>query len=784
MSDTSNNQDTIRFVDSYQTALKAGTYEVTAKLNVPDVFKDAVKDERGEIISPSTTVKLHVAGPRFFLPPSEIHSVFPPENGAGDYNNILPHVVLNRHTLPWERLVDGKSEDIPFLALLIFSDDEEANGDVTPPTTISLADLLIQLNFKYVLEPGEKLTDKVSVIDVKPELLRQIMPTGEALKLLAHGREIESANPPPMSPNEDENQNKKHQRAVIIANRLPAPPLLGIIPREKLESETSNGVRVEDVQKDSAAEQAGILAGDIITKVGTTSISDLYSMTKAMALVLKPQAINQLDEEISFILQRAKNNTEKETVEVKVKVSDRDKKRRNIAHLIMLENCCNDSMPKEFRFTENASEPIRLVCLKSWQFNCTTDEPTLSGRLLNQAFTFELLCVPKTNGNDFESIRLMSYAALPYSLRWGDRAHTLYHGPLVASVAHHDYPNENAFQEVSNAVNTLKKAQQNLKTESDNENLRQEVKKAEAILRNVIDRQIPASADGLVRLLQNERIFDVSLAAAWQLGQMLMLRDQSVAMEYFAWRRRSAQIRAREGNWNLDGHLHTADDFHTGLTPIPKNVEEWCHERLKLRGLPFEYLIPDARMLPENSLRIFRIHETWMECLLSGALAVGRGGEADRILEAEYRSTLYPATARDRTGFLLRSPAVDEHPDLKVVAEGSESQIRLERIGPGVLLGLYAGKFTALQFSLPPIGLHFGLKEGNEGFVKKVKDTTNGNPIDGEVIVALQGDRVVKISDLGEEISKKLKPSDVLSPGVFAFQMCEGTEVVKFEVLK
>jgi hypothetical protein len=113
-----------------------------------------------------------------------------------------------------------------------------------------------------------------------------------------------------------------------------------------------------------------------------------------------------------------------------------------------------------------------------------------------------------------------------------------------------------------------------------------------------------------VRLLQDQRIFDVSLAAAWQLGQLLMLRDQSVAMEYFRWRRGDAQLRARD--WNEDGHLHHGDDIRIGLTDMPATVIDWCQKRLELHGLPFEYLIPDTRMLPENSLRIFRIHEGWM----------------------------------------------------------------------------------------------------------------------------------------------------------------------------
>ncbi|TVP63369.1 MAG: PDZ domain-containing protein [Nodularia sp. (in: Bacteria)] len=711
MSEVPKNQ--IRFVDYYQTPLNAGTYKVTATLDAPETLKNAS-------IYNSTTIKLHVAGPRFFLPPSEIHSVFPPENGAGDYNNVLPHVVLNRHTLPWERLVDGRNEDIPFLALLIFSDNEEANGDVTPPTAIELADLLIDLNFKYALEPGEKLTDKVNVIDVKSELLQKIIPTGKELCLLAHGRELHQGE-------------SVYPRAVVIANRLPAPPMFGIIPDVKQTSK--EGVLVKSVQNGSVGEKAGLQNGDFVIKIGSSDVKNLNDITKAIRNY-------QSGNEVTFAIRRSEEN-----LNLKATISDGDIKRRNIAHLVMLEKRFSD-VTEESKFVADESALIRLVCLKSWQFNCTTDKPTLSGRLLSD-FTFELFCVPEPKtGDAFKDIRLMSYVALPYHLRWGDRAHTLYHGPLVASAANH----------------------QTIDSVNEDGNL-----------------FAPASADGLVRLLKDHRIFDISLAAAWQLGQMLMLQDQSVAMEYFTWRRHDAQLRARKDAWETDGHLYLGDNFRNGLTPMPNNVTEWCQERLKLHGLPFEYLIPDARMLPENSLRIFRIHEAWMECLLSGALAIGRGGEVDRILEAEYRSIVYPESARGRTGFLLRSPAVDEHPDLKVVAEGATSEVRLERIGPGLLLGLYNGTFSKLEFSLPPIGLYFGFREGTDGFVKDVKNEQDGQKIDdGEVKATLRGERVVNISVLHDHISEKLQqkllPSDLI-PGSFAFQMCEGTEMVEFGVV-
>lgn len=645
-----NETRTIKFIDYFQTPLNVGTYEIEATLNAPEGLAPEV----------TTRAFFHIAGPRYFLSPSDVHSVFPSENGEGDYNNILPHVVLNRRSLPWERLVDKKTnksgdqaknarlEQLPFLVLLVFTEDEEARGDVTEPTAMTLDDL------GYSLEPGEKPGDKVNVIDVNLTLLNAILPTAEELRLLAHARE------------QTETGGIEHQRAVVIANRLPV----------------SN--------------------------------------------------------------------------------------KRHIAHLVMLENRFRynpDADPPDFEFETSTTETVRLVSLKSWQFNCTGDKPSLRERFRGEAFTFEVFCVPRPKNGDtsFESIRAMSYAALPYYLRWGDRAHTLYHGPLVASA-----------QRSSNVPD-----------------------------------DVPASADALVRLLEKESIFDLSLAAAWQLGRLLLLRDQSIAMAYFSWRRRHAQLCARETCWEEDGHLHSEDDHRTGLSAMPEAVRNWCRERLQLRGIPFEYLVPDARMLPEHALRLFRIHDGWMQCLLSGALSLGRSGVIDSRLEAEYRSILFAEDVHGRSGFLLRSPAVEEHPDLQVTAFASDgsplSEVRFESIGPGLLLGLFSGAIAKLLFSLPPIGLHFGLKESGP---KRKPDSKE--PVSRELSNRLSYTKELRSEDGSEskrsleDIAMRPVPNDMelwgsvvdvsklslrmeetlgaMTPGRFAFQMCEGVESVEFVI--
>lgn len=739
MSDTSK---TLQFIDAYQTGANAGTYEVEVTLTVPEALRGHNLKENGE-----KKILLHVAGPRFSLPPSTIHSVFPPENGAGDYNNVLPHIVLNRHTLPWERLADSEREEVPFLALLVFTEDEERSGQVTPPTTITLEKLGYQYSSTASstetqrLEPGEKLSDKVSIIDVNPDLLRQILPTPDDLTLLAHGRVLTGPAESDNTEGKTENQGIKHQRAVVIANRLPEPPL----------HSTTN--LDQKTQKNSS-----------------TNLS-----------------------------------------------------RRHIAHLVMLENRYDAG---QFNFGPNPTAPVRLVCLKSWQFFCSKDKPTLESRLINNPdFSFDTFRVhhwskssseaqeetPKDAqeetqekiSKDFVTLHNLSYTALPYHLRWGDRTHTLYHGPLVANV-----------------------------TESER-----------------LGSFVPTSAEALTRLLKltrrgqaddddniEDHIFDVSLAAAWQLGQLMLLRDQNIAMDYFRWRRTAVQYRARQANWQTDRHLQWEDQTPTHDQPLPQSVSDWFADRLALREVPFEYLVPDINMLPPHTLRMFRLDPIWMDCFISGALSLGRGSETDRKQEANYRKQFFPTEAPPYTGFLFRSPAVDENPDLQVTAFGQAPEgtaedvplavIRLDRLGSNLLFGLFTGTIAKLEFSLPPIGLHFGLSEvdsevGNV-FTKDVKNpdnpknklghipaakshnsntTSNASTTDQKVV---KDQRVVNISYLAQEMATiinnpkneeaTLKTQDSsqqeqeslpqITSGSFALQMVEGTEMVVFETGK
>jgi hypothetical protein len=164
-----------------------------------------------------------------------------------------------------------------------------------------------------------------------------------------------------------------------------------------------------------------------------------------------------------------------------------------------------------------------------------------------------------------------------------------------------------------------------------------------------------------------------------------------------------------------------------------------------LHGVPFEYFVPDEKLLPPESLKFFSIDPQWLNGLIGGALSVGRGNTirfllnktlagtfaADILEEARavrHRSHTGEApatrvaddTATDAfSGFLLRSRILEGWPGLEVRAYSSSGQqtdhelamLRLDRVAADVLFGLVDGQLDKLEITQPPEGLHFAVKD-------------------------------------------------------------------------
>lgn len=140
-----------------------------------------------------------VEGPRFRLDPTEVAAVFPPRNGHGAFNESIPHVVLQRRTLPWERAFDPDEllihqvaqdptlpaldlTETPWMAVLLF---EESECTITPNVAIETA-----LPASVVAGLDPPAGTKVDIVTADAGLVGSLLPSVLELILLTHARQV------------------------------------------------------------------------------------------------------------------------------------------------------------------------------------------------------------------------------------------------------------------------------------------------------------------------------------------------------------------------------------------------------------------------------------------------------------------------------------------------------------------------------------------------------------------------------------------------------------------
>ncbi len=194
---------------------------------------------------------------------------------------------------------------------------------------------------------------------------------------------------------------------------------------------------------------------------------------------------------------------------------------------------------------------------------------------------------------------------------------------------------------------------------------------------------------------------------------------------------------------------------------MPPYMESFLAHIRMLIGVPFDYLIPDARLLPDESIRFFYIDPSWTDRLVDGAISVGKIGTREQahhhgqnpavtkqldvtsrgvrdlqrgvVSFLDLRANPPQVTDPVITGFLLRSAAVSGWPQMDVRAYDTVlpnnydpaaipapakqlPTLRLERLSPGVLIALFEGVPKMVVCEEPHHGIQFGVHESNGQF--------------------------------------------------------------------
>lgn len=245
----------IQFIEACHPPLVAGDYTVGMRQIIKESEDAAVPWNSDPYAS---ELQFAVDAPRFTLNPADIHSVYPPSNQTGSFDNALPHVVFTRRTLPWERTLDGAAPKLgqafpPWMGVLLAQEDEllirDAAGQATSrkyevaslPVASTTTDSLLFPAQQEVLPPdlGQRgpapandpeqtrraaAWKKASAryekqsclaIDLPARLLKAIAPRLEDLPYLAHVRQVDTGDKEVLAIND------KGWFSLVIGNRLP-----------------------------------------------------------------------------------------------------------------------------------------------------------------------------------------------------------------------------------------------------------------------------------------------------------------------------------------------------------------------------------------------------------------------------------------------------------------------------------------------------------------------------------------------------------------------------------
>ncbi len=164
----------INFLSNQIPNLKAGKYTVKVS-QTTNISNCTIEDAEFDFV---------VQAEQLSLNPQNTYSTYPPRGSIADYENSLPVLILNHKNLPWARPLFVNEPKIPWVCLLVFSEDESF---VTTTTTYKNAtqenvDVFIpEMDDEYIEADQDCVT-----LDIDYNLFNEILPYKDELAYLSH----------------------------------------------------------------------------------------------------------------------------------------------------------------------------------------------------------------------------------------------------------------------------------------------------------------------------------------------------------------------------------------------------------------------------------------------------------------------------------------------------------------------------------------------------------------------------------------------------------------------
>jgi len=619
----------VTFLDLHRPGLPPDTYTVRMSQDVT---------VRGTGLQTFATARrFTVAGERLVLAPADVVAAFPPDASLGDHADVLPHVVLDRATAPWDYSADRTTpgDGPPWLALLLLTGQEDLAG------TITATDFTRQ--YRAPAGGPDAATVWAHLLDPGTGWLRPLPADPGAALVVARVQRaaatLDGAFTDVTGAVEALLDRSRSPQVVTVGDLKAAStgpvhwPGLQVDPAQHADTDP---VTVIDVER-------GLLTAVLPTEAGLRLLTHVRRPEDATGAPLGTEHAVVLGARLP---QRNGSST---------------------VHLVSVEGRYRDGTFDDGGAPDG--DYLRLVSLTSWRFACVDPQGDFTGLLRGLDRAPAALRLPARPDGAGETYLSAGFVPLPHRTRVSGTTVSWYRGPLLPCPEPGD---------VALPV---------------------------------------ATADALTRYDPALGLFDVSYSAAWELGRLLALQSPQVSTALYAWKRAHAQAVGSAGAWLL--HPQWMPDAAQDAAALPPDVVSWFAQLRLLRPVPYRYLVPDDTMLPPESIRFVELDHAWSDCLVDGAFGIGRLTGTLSTVDQLQKALLVDAvpTHPAVTGFLLRSSVVPGWPGLLVDAYAAGNgpgpgarlePLRVDRLGSGVLLCLFAGQVATVQVHLRPETLHFG----------------------------------------------------------------------------
>lgn len=292
-------------------------------------------------------------------------------------------------------------------------------------------------------------------------------------------------------------------------------------------------------------------------------------------------------------------------------------------------------------------------------------------------------------------------------------------------------------------------------------------------------------------------------------------------------------MNAQTGNSQLQNYLGMPE-VQTLLQDIAlpeNNVQQWIANLMLLNDIPFQNIIADTRLAPQESLRFFYVDPTWIDAMIDGVLSVGNNTSLDAMfteimagvtkaagadiaatiragllgIEPDSRAGVLPDPDNLMVGLLFRSVIVADWPGMHVIATAAGTTltpIRFEKIGADVILIIYASIPDTIVIQQPSQALEFGVMDnatnldafdiyirglGAGGYPVAQVITENGNPVvfqpNDTRFFRSGNNNVLNVTSLLTTLQGAFPAgalSGALTPSEFALQMVKTPEEVTY----